>query len=67
MESRLRYRFFAPQQALEGAGVRLGQAALEAGCVTGFFTVPEAQLLGERGSLVAVDNLTASGRPSLRR
>jgi ubiquinone/menaquinone biosynthesis C-methylase UbiE len=60
MESRLRYRFFGPRQTLEGAGVRPGQAVLEVGCGTGFFTLPAAQLLGERGSLVAMDRLPAS-------
>jgi len=60
MESRLRYRFFAPQQALQGAGIRPGQTVLEIGCGTGFFTVPAARLLGERGSLVALDRLPAS-------
>jgi ubiquinone/menaquinone biosynthesis C-methylase UbiE len=60
MESRLRYRFFGPQQALEGAGVRSGQTVLEIGCGTGFFTLPAARLLGDRGSLVAMDRLSAS-------
>jgi ubiquinone/menaquinone biosynthesis C-methylase UbiE len=60
MESRLRYRFFGPQQALEGAGVRSGQTVLEIGCGTGFFTLPAARLLGDRGSLVAMDRLPAS-------
>jgi ubiquinone/menaquinone biosynthesis C-methylase UbiE len=60
MESRLRYRFFGPQQMLEGADVRCGLAVLEVGCGTGFFTLPAAQLLGGQGSLVALDRLPAS-------
>jgi len=60
MESRLRYRFFAPEKALEDAGIRPGQAVLEIGCGTGFFTIPAARLLGRHGSLVAVDRLPVS-------
>ena len=60
MESRFRYRFFGPEQALEGAGIRPGQTVLEIGCGTGFFTLPAARLLGERGLLVAMDRLPAS-------
>ena len=60
MESRLRYRFFAPQQALEGAGLRPGQAVLEIGCGTGFFRLPAARVFGEQGSLVAMDRLPAA-------
>ena len=47
MESRLRYRFFGPQQALEGAGIRSGQTILEVGCGTGFFTLPAARATGK--------------------
>ncbi len=60
MESRFRYRFFGPRQALEGADIRPGQAVLEIGCGTGFFTVPAAHLIGDQGSLVAMDRLPAS-------
>jgi ubiquinone/menaquinone biosynthesis C-methylase UbiE len=60
MESRLRYRFFGPQQVLQGAGILPGQAVLEIGCGTGFFTLPAARLLAEQGSLVAMDRLPAS-------
>jgi ubiquinone/menaquinone biosynthesis C-methylase UbiE len=60
MESRLRYRFFGPEKALEGAGLHPGQKVLEVGCGTGFFTIPAARLLGDRGSLVAMDRLQPS-------
>jgi demethylmenaquinone methyltransferase/2-methoxy-6-polyprenyl-1,4-benzoquinol methylase len=60
MESRLRYRYFGPEKVLRGAGIRPGQAALEIGCGTGFFTLPAARLLGEQGSLVAMDRLSMS-------
>ena len=60
MESRLRYRFFGPEKVLRGAGIRPGQTVLEIGCGTGFFTLPAARLLGEQGSLVALDRLSMS-------
>jgi ubiquinone/menaquinone biosynthesis C-methylase UbiE len=60
MESRLRYRFFGPEKALEGAGIRPGQRVVEVGCGTGFFTIPAARLLGGQGSLVAMDRLPVS-------
>jgi ubiquinone/menaquinone biosynthesis C-methylase UbiE len=60
MESRFRYRFFGPVQILQGADIHPGQTVLEVGCGTGFFTIPAAQLIGDRGHLVAMDVLQAS-------
>ena len=60
MESRFRYRFFGPQRILQGAEIHPGQTVLEVGCGTGFFTLPAARLLGEQGSLVAMDVLPVS-------
>jgi len=36
------------------------QTVLELGCGTGFFTLPAAQVVGDQGSLVAMDILAAS-------
>ena len=55
MESRFRYRFFGPTNILEGVDDLRGQAVLEVGCGTGFFTIPAARLIGHQGSLVAMD------------
>ena len=60
MESRLRYRFFAPTKILSGADLHPGQTVLEVGCGTGFFTLPAARLVGDAGCLVAMDILPAS-------
>lgn len=60
MESRFRYRFFGPSRILQGADIQPGQTVLEVGCGTGFFTLPAARLLGEQGSLVAMDILPMS-------
>jgi SAM-dependent methyltransferase len=55
MESPLRRRFFDPVRALKAAGIQSGQAVLEVGCGTGFFTIPAAELVGEKGRVHAVD------------
>lgn len=55
MESPLRRRFFDPVQALHAAGIRSGQVVLEVGCGTGFFTIPAAELVGEKGRVYALD------------
>lgn len=60
MESRFRYRFFGPTRILQGADIQPGRTVLEVGCGTGFFTLPVARLLGEQGSLVAMDMLPMS-------
>jgi demethylmenaquinone methyltransferase/2-methoxy-6-polyprenyl-1,4-benzoquinol methylase len=55
MGSRLRRRLMDPVKTLHGAGIQPGQAVLEVGCGTGFFTVPAARLIGDKGCLVAMD------------
>jgi ubiquinone/menaquinone biosynthesis C-methylase UbiE len=60
MESRFRYRFFRPMKILQGAEIRPGQKVLEVGCGTGFFTIKAAQLIGNQGTLVAMDVLPVS-------
>jgi demethylmenaquinone methyltransferase/2-methoxy-6-polyprenyl-1,4-benzoquinol methylase len=58
MKSRLRHRIYNPVKTLQGAGIQAGQTVLEAGCGTGFFTIPAARLIGKEGSLVAIDALS---------
>ena len=60
MESRLRYRLFSPMQILRGADIHPGQTVLEVGCGTGFFTLTAAQLIGDKGCLIAMDILQVS-------
>jgi ubiquinone/menaquinone biosynthesis C-methylase UbiE len=60
MESRFRYRFFGPTNVLKGADICPGQTVLEVGCGTGYFTLPAAGLIGDRGRLVAMDLLSES-------
>lgn len=55
MESQLRHRFFNPVKCLKVGGIQAGQAVLEVGCGTGFFTIPAARLVGGEGCVYAVD------------
>ncbi len=60
MESRFRYRLFGPMNILRGAELLPGQRVLEVGCGTGYFTLPAARWIGERGCLVGLDILVES-------
>jgi ubiquinone/menaquinone biosynthesis C-methylase UbiE len=44
-----------PANALTLAGVKEGQTVLEVGCGPGFFTVEAARMVGENGSVIALD------------
>ncbi|MGF1761295.1 class I SAM-dependent methyltransferase [Photobacterium sagamiensis] len=55
MGSRLRKWLMDPLKTLRGADIKPGQSVLEVGCGTGFFTVPAALLIGDKGCLVAMD------------
>ena len=58
MGSRARRWLMNPMRTLKGAGIQPGQTVLEVGCGTGFFTIPAAQLIGDKGCLVAMDALS---------
>jgi ubiquinone/menaquinone biosynthesis C-methylase UbiE len=47
--------FRDPYKALSSAGLEPGQKVLEVGCGPGFFTVPAARIVGEEGSVLALD------------
>jgi ubiquinone/menaquinone biosynthesis C-methylase UbiE len=47
--------FRDPYQVLDDAGLKPGQNVLEIGCGPGFFTVPAARTVGEKGSVTALD------------
>jgi len=58
MGSRARRWLMNPVKTLRGAGIEPGQTVLDVGCGTGFFTIPAAKLIGDRGCLVAMDALS---------
>ena len=47
--------FRNPYKLLEAAGLKRGQKVLEVGCGPGFFTIPAAKMVGEKGVIYAVD------------
>jgi len=47
--------FRDPYKALRDAGLEAGQAVLELGCGPGFFTVPAARIVGDGGTVLALD------------
>jgi len=55
MGSRARKWLMNPFKTLQFANVKPAQTILEVGCGTGFFTIPIAQMIGDKGYLVAMD------------
>ena len=47
--------FRNPYKVLDAAGLEPGQRVLEVGCGPGFFTIPAAHIVGEKGSVLALD------------
>jgi 2-polyprenyl-3-methyl-5-hydroxy-6-metoxy-1,4-benzoquinol methylase len=54
LASPLRRLFQQPERIL-GAYVQEGMTVLDAGCAMGFFSLPLAQMVGERGRVICVD------------
>ena len=55
MTSERRQQAVKPLDLLKRAGVQAGDQVLDWGCGAGFFALPAAGLVGEAGSIVAVD------------
>lgn len=51
----LRRNFTDPYKTLKSAGLKPGQKVLEIGCGPGFFTIPAAKIVGEKGTVYALD------------
>jgi len=47
--------FVNPYKLLYAAGLKPGQKVLEVGCGPGFFTIPAAKIVGEKGIVYALD------------
>ena len=47
--------FRNPYKLLKAAGLKRGQKVLEVGCGPGFFTMPAAKMVGEKGVIYAID------------
>jgi len=44
-----------PYRSLETAGLKPGQKVMEVGCGPGFFTIPAAKIVGDKGLIYAID------------
>ena len=44
-----------PYKVLKAAGLKPGQKVLEVGCGPGFFTLPAARIVGDEGTIYAID------------
>ena len=47
--------FRDPYKALKAAGLKSNRKVLEVGCGPGFFTIPAAKIVGEKGIVCAID------------
>jgi ubiquinone/menaquinone biosynthesis C-methylase UbiE len=54
-EETLRRQWRKPETTLKEVGLRSGMVFMDIGCGDGFFTIPAAQLVGEKGVVYAVD------------
>jgi len=54
-DNRLLPYFRNPYKLLRAAGLKQGQTVLEVGCGPGYFTIPAAKLVGNKGVVYAVD------------
>lgn len=52
---RWRDRYHDPKKKLEKLGIREGQTVLDFGCGPGSYTIPAAQIVGEKGKVYALD------------
>ena len=59
-------RWRHPEIRLESLGLREGMTFMDVGCGYGFFTIPAAQIVGEKGKVYAVD-IDASSIDQLKR
>lgn len=50
-----REQILKPEQLLRGLGLKEGDTMADIGCGPGFFTIPAAQIVGERGVVLAAD------------
>jgi ubiquinone/menaquinone biosynthesis C-methylase UbiE len=54
-EEALRRKWHNPEITLKSIGLSVGMVYVDVGCGDGFFAIPAAQLVGEKGKVYAVD------------
>ncbi len=55
LDSPERKKLLNPEKALSSLGIKAGMTVADIGCGTGFFTLPLAHLVGEKGKVLAAD------------
>ncbi len=60
------HKWYHSEIRLESLGLREGMTFMDIGCGYGFFTIPAAQIVGEKGKVYAVD-ISASSIGQLKR
>jgi ubiquinone/menaquinone biosynthesis C-methylase UbiE len=55
VEEAVRRKWHEPETTLKSIGLRSGMVFMDIGCGDGFFTIPAARLVGEKGRVYAVD------------
>ena len=55
VEDAIRKRWHDPAKTLKAAGLTKGMTFIDLGCGEGFFAIPAAQIVGEKGRVYAVD------------
>ncbi len=55
LDSSGRKKINNPEKLLKASGIRAGQAVLEIGCGSAFFTIPASGMLGKEGRLYSID------------
>ncbi len=59
-EEILRRKWRKPETTLKAVGLRSGMVFMDIGCGDGFFAIPAARLVGEKGAVYAVDTDAAA-------
>jgi len=59
-EAKLRRQWRKPETTLKQVGLHAGMVFMDIGCGDGFFTLPAAQIVGEKGAVYAVDTDAAA-------
>ena len=59
-EGTIRRKWRKPETTLKQVGLRAGMVFMDIGCGDGFFTLPAAQLVGEKGAVYSVDTDAAA-------
>jgi len=55
LESKIRYKKYSPEIALQSAGIEAAKSILEVGCGSGYYTLPAASMISTNCDYLAID------------